>query len=156
MKATIRSRRANVRTIGAALAAGIALFGAAMADAQAGGGVGVGVYVGPGYYRPYGYPYYRPYPYFYPPFPAYSYPVYPYPYPYPYYAPPVVATVPASPPVYVERSDIQPGAQQGAQGSGALQPGYWYYCRNPEGYYPSVQQCPGGWQQVAPRQPNAQ
>jgi hypothetical protein len=29
-------------------------------------------------------------------------------------------------------------------------PEYWYYCSNPEGYYPYVQQCPGGWQQVTP------
>jgi hypothetical protein len=26
----------------------------------------------------------------------------------------------------------------------------WYYCANPQGYYPYVQQCPGGWQPVAP------
>jgi hypothetical protein len=26
----------------------------------------------------------------------------------------------------------------------------WYYCANPPGYYPFVQQCPGGWQPVAP------
>ena len=25
---------------------------------------------------------------------------------------------------------------------------YWYYCANPQGYYPYVQQCPGGWTQV--------
>ena len=26
----------------------------------------------------------------------------------------------------------------------------WYYCDNPQGYYPYVQQCPGGWRAVAP------
>lgn len=48
--------------------------------------------------------------------------------PAPYYAPP--------PPVYIE------------QGNPA---GYWYYCQNPAGYYPSVDECPGGWIRVAPQ-----
>ena len=26
----------------------------------------------------------------------------------------------------------------------------WYFCDNPQGYYPYVQQCPGGWRAVAP------
>jgi hypothetical protein len=25
---------------------------------------------------------------------------------------------------------------------------YWHYCTNPAGYYPSVQECRGGWQRV--------
>jgi hypothetical protein len=25
---------------------------------------------------------------------------------------------------------------------------YWYYCQNPAGYYPYVQQCSGAWQPV--------
>jgi hypothetical protein len=29
-------------------------------------------------------------------------------------------------------------------------PPTWYYCANPPGYYPEVQECPGGWQPVAP------
>jgi hypothetical protein len=29
-------------------------------------------------------------------------------------------------------------------------PPTWYYCANPPGYYPYVQECPGGWQPVAP------
>ena len=32
-------------------------------------------------------------------------------------------------------------------------PTYWYYCQNPQGYYPYVPQCPGGWLTVvAPAQ----
>ena len=27
---------------------------------------------------------------------------------------------------------------------------YWYYCRNPAGYYPDVPTCPSGWLQVIP------
>jgi len=61
---------------------------------------------------------------------------YPYPYPYPYgYGPPVVIQREA-PPVYV-----QPPSQQQ----------YWYWCDNPKGYYPYVQQCEGGWMQVVPQ-----
>ena len=30
---------------------------------------------------------------------------------------------------------------------------YWYYCQNPQGYYPYVGECPDGWQQVAPQPP---
>lgn len=79
----------------------------------------------------------------------YSYPYYSYPY-YRYYGgyyygyapPPVVVTPPpvvVTPPAtsYIERP---PSAAQ-----------YWHYCQNPAGYYPDVQQCPGGWIQVAPR-----
>jgi hypothetical protein len=54
---------------------------------------------------------------------------------YPYYsAYPAVAQ--SEPPVYVEQH--APG-------------GYWYYCNEAGGYYPEVQNCPGGWQKVPPR-----
>jgi hypothetical protein len=34
----------------------------------------------------------------------------------------------------------------------AAAPGsYWYYCQNPAGYYPYVQQCNGAWQPVPPQ-----
>jgi hypothetical protein len=57
---------------------------------------------------------------------------YPYVYPYTY-----------SPQIYVQPSQplsIQPPSS----------PPVWYYCDNPEGYYPYVQQCPGGWRTVTP------
>jgi hypothetical protein len=86
-------------------------------------GVGFGLYLGgPGWWGP---------GYYYPP---------------PYYAyPPAVVTVPASPPVYVERGD--------PQAAPAPEQNWWYYCANPAGYYPYVKQCPGGWQRVAPQPP---
>src|SRR6267378_2135334 len=34
-----------------------------------------------------------------------------------------------------------------------LQPGYWYFCPSANAYYPYVQQCPEGWQAVAPVPP---
>jgi hypothetical protein len=58
-------------------------------------------------------------------------------------APPVYVTpspviVETAPPVYQEQPQPQ-AAQQ-----------YWYYCQDPQGYYPYVQQCPRGWQPVSP------
>jgi hypothetical protein len=63
-----------------------------------------------------------------------------------YYVYPPVVAAPASPPVYIEQGSTDSGSdiQQ--------QPGYWYYCSDPQGYYPYVKVCPGGWQQV-PAQP---
>ena len=56
---------------------------------------------------------------------------YGYSYGYPYAYPPVVAPDP--------QLSIAPAP-----------PTSWYYCDNPAGYYPYVQQCPGGWRPVAP------
>ncbi len=64
--------------------------------------------------------------------------------PYPYYYPPAVVTVPVTPPVYIQQTP--PAAQQ-------YPAGYWYYCTNPEGYYPYIKACPNGWQQVDPIPP---
>ncbi|ACH37842.1 hypothetical protein Gbem_0819 [Citrifermentans bemidjiense Bem] len=63
------------------------------------------------------------------------YPYYQYP-SYRYYAPPTVV-VPQEPQEYV-----LPESQQ--------ETGYWYYCRNPQGYYPYVERCPSGWMKVVP------
>jgi len=79
----------------------------------------------------FGYPVYAPY-YYYPP-PAY------------YYYPPAVYA-PPTPTTYVERSDV-------AEQAPAQPPATWYFCREANGYYPYVKQCPGGWQRV-PAQPS--
>jgi len=76
--------------------------------------------------------------------PFYSYPYYSFPYQYPYYYPPTVVTVPVTPPVYIQQSP--PVADK-------YPPGYWYYCSNPEGYYPYIKECQNGWQQVEPKPP---
>jgi hypothetical protein len=55
-----------------------------------------------------------------------------------HYSPPVVIQ---QPPVYVQPAPPPPT--------------YWYYCQNPQGYYPYVQQCPGGWTPVTPTPPAA-
>lgn len=119
--------RAKALLVAAAVLAGIAASGSALAQHHHRGGprVSVGFYVGAPYY-PY---YYSPYYY------------------RPYYYPPVVV-VPASPPVYIEQA--QPAPQAAPQQPPA---GWWYYCAEAQAYYPYVKQCPGGWQQVAPQPP---
>ena len=73
---------------------------------------------------PFGYYPYGYYPYGYP-FPSYAYPSYPYP------------SAPSQYPAYVESE----------------QPFYWYYCQDPQGYYPYVESCPSGWTRVIPTPP---
>lgn len=101
-------------------------------------GIGFGGFYGPGFFGPgffgpgyYGYPYsYR-----------YRYPGTYY-YPQNYYSSPFIA--PSGPTVYIQReAPVAAPVQQ--------TPSYWYYCRNPEGYYPYIKQCSEGWLQVAPQ-----
>jgi hypothetical protein len=70
-----------------------------------------------------------------------SYPHYAYPYYPDAYPGPVVVQQPATE-VYV-----QPAPQRSAES------GYWYYCQDPEGYYPYVKECPNGWMKVVPSPP---
>lgn len=121
-----------------------AVLVSASADAHGWGvrGPRVGVYIGgPAVIAGSAYYWSRPYPYYWGP-PGYSY-YYP-----PAYYPPVAA-VPPAPTQYVEKGDAPSAAP-------SLDPGYWYYCRNPAGYYPSVAQCAGGWEKVAPQPPSSQ
>lgn len=116
-------------------------YGGGYGGGHYGGGWGGGHYGGGyGYGGHYGHSNYG----FYFGAPFYPYPYYGFPYQYPYYYPPAVVTVPVTPPVYIQQS--QPAAQQNS-------PGYWYYCSNPEGYYPYIKECPNGWQQVEPKPP---
>jgi hypothetical protein len=85
---------------------------------------------------PYGYPFYGS--------PYYTRPYYD----YPYYNPPAVIAVQPPPPVtYIEQAP-QPTVQENPSG-------YWYYCTNPEGYFPYVRECSSGWQQVDPVPPSS-
>jgi hypothetical protein len=81
---------------------------------------GVGVAIGVG---PYWGSYWGPY----------GYP-YAYPYVYPY--------------TYPTQVYVQPSQQLSIQAPSS--PPVWYYCDDPQGYYPYVQQCPGGWRTVTP------
>jgi len=81
-----------------------------------------GVWLGPGWGATWPVPYYPSY--------------YPY-YRYPYYAPRVI--VEEGPQEFISRDN-----QEKEEGN------YWYYCRKPEGYYPYINKCPGGWMKVVP------
>ncbi len=87
-----------------------------------------GIWVGPGWWGGWGYPYY-----------PYYYPYYPYYYPYYYSEPPVV--IERQTPVYVQPNQKQEESD------------YWYFCTKPQGYYPYVKKCPGGWLKVVPSAP---
>jgi len=50
-----------------------------------------------------------------------------------------------SPPVIIQQPPVYEQPAPPAQA-----PAYWYYCQNPQGYYPYIQQCPNGWMQVVP------
>lgn len=102
-------------------------------------GINLGGYYGSGFYGSgfygsgfYGYPYrygFRyPRPYYYPRTYVYQSPV----------------IIPSAPTVYIQR-------ETSAAASAQPRTNYWHYCRNPEGYYPYVKQCPEGWLQVAPQ-----
>lgn len=62
----------------------------------------------------------------------------------PYYTYPrtVVAPSPPRPPAYIQ--------QQTPQRTESIT-SYWHYCKDPEGYYPHIKDCPGGWLRVAPQ-----
>ena len=124
---------------GLMLVAGVSMSGTALADrghgghggGHGGGHFGFGLYLGAPFY-------------------PYSYYPYPYPYAYPYgYYPPTVVT-PAQPPVYIEQGTSQEAPQQAPAQSDNY---YWYHCDKPDGYYPYIKECPGGWQKVAPTPP---
>jgi hypothetical protein len=87
-----------------------------------GGHLGIGIYLGPGWWGP---GWRAPFPYA---------PYYPY---YPYYPAPIIVQQPSAE-IYV---------QQAPQAEEAY---YWYYCRESQGYYPDVDRCPGGWLKVVP------
>jgi hypothetical protein len=57
-------------------------------------------------------------------------------YPYPYYQ---------TPPVIVQQPPAAYAPSEPPQES------YWYYCPDPQGYYPYIKSCPGGWMKVVPQ-----
>lgn len=48
---------------------------------------------------------------------------------------------------------IQQQPEEYIQAPQQAEPSYWYYCQNPEGYYPYVKRCPKGWMRVIPTPP---
>lgn len=119
------------------------------------GGARVGIFIGsPALGYPYyGYPNYGygHAPYGYAPYGYASYGYAPYGYPLQGYygATTTVIATPATQPVYIEQSSATNNAS--GNSSGPASDGYWYYCSNPDGYYPYVKQCANGWQRVPPQ-----
>lgn len=62
----------------------------------------------------------------------------------------VVVQQPA--PTYIEQPQYAPAPQSGLS-QAPSDPNFWYYCRNPSGYYPYVRECAGAWQKVTPTPP---
>lgn len=50
----------------------------------------------------------------------------------------------------IPRTVVQPRYDQDVQAPSPEEEDYWYYCREPEGYYPYIKNCPGGWMKVVP------
>jgi hypothetical protein len=95
----------------------------------------IGLFFGTGFVYGYPYPYYGyPYPYYYPGY-------------YPYW--PTAVGWSSSSTQYMEQDQ---DGQADMGGGDVPQAAYWYHCGKPEGYYPYVKTCPGGWQKV-PAQP---
>jgi len=94
---------------------------------HAGWGHGHGYYWAAGFYG-------AAWPWFYPWYEGYAVPVFP----YSFYS------ETAAPVEYVEMNPAAPVSDASANA--------WYYCQNPQGYYPYVKSCAGGWQRV-PAQP---
>ncbi|MGE0486926.1 MAG: hypothetical protein AB7Q81_22440 [Gammaproteobacteria bacterium] len=67
--------------------------------------------------------------------------------PYYYYEPRTVI-IEREPPVYIQRPmpQVAPAPAPAPQAA----PRVWYYCPNPAGYYPYVQNCPQPWVSVDP------
>lgn len=66
-------------------------------------------------------------------------------------------TMPANPPTQSPASPPPPAnppsqSQPPAQSPAPVQ--YWYHCKSPEGYYPYVKTCPGGWERVPAKPPS--
>ncbi len=60
--------------------------------------------------------------------------------PYPSYHSTVIVQQPAQPVYYANKHD----------GEASNNPQYWYYCNNPQGYYPYVAKCESRWVKVRP------
>jgi len=69
----------------------------------------------------------------------------------PLYVPPPVVYAP--PPVVVQPGYVAPPAPAAVMPA-QPNPANWYYCSNPQGYYPYIRQCSGQWMTV-PANPNA-
>ena len=62
----------------------------------------------------------------------------------PIYVAPPLASIPPPPPGASQVSALgMPGSE------------WWYFCKDPNGYYPYVRECQSGWEKVSPTPPGA-
>jgi len=54
--------------------------------------------------------------------------------------------------VYIEKSSEEVTTSENNTETEASK--YWYYCKKPAGYYPTIERCPDGWMQVVPHKPS--
>src|SRR5450631_1628191 len=66
------------------------------------------------------------------------------PFRYPHYVEPPPVVVREQPPAYIPPPQTVAPVHN-----------YWYYCQNPQGYYPNVRQCTHQWMRVVPTPPPA-
>lgn len=101
----------------------------------------------------------NPFPLFYSSYyPAPYYPAAYSPYPYRYYPEVMVETVitPVPNTVYIQPSNgtaSTPYPAISVMPESGAKNGDWYYCHNPDGFYPSIKTCPAGWQRVPAQAP---
>ena len=104
----------------------------------------VGVYAGPvwGFWGPWAYGW----------GPGFGF-LYPYAYPYaagyPLASVPLIINATPIPQTYIQQEPVAEAATQPAAPGG----NYWYYCTQPAGYYPYVQNCSQPWITVTPQNP---
>jgi hypothetical protein len=70
---------------------------------------------------------------------------------YPYYAGSYVGSWGSAPAVVDEDATMYMAPQASAQVAQAAPSTYWYYCTNPAGYFPYVQNCNKAWIPVVPQ-----
>lgn len=105
-------------------------------------GLGIG-------FGPFGYPYPTVYSRNYYPAPYY-------PYQSVYYPEVLVSTLVTPAPVYVSQNEVvvkRPLQSTQIQPEVSNNGSDWYYCHNPDGFYPSIKACPSGWQRVPAQAP---
>ena len=79
-----------------------------------------------------------------------------YPYQNVYYPEVIVSTIAPPTSVYVRRDEVvstRPLQSTQIQPEVSTNGSDWYYCHNPDGFYPSIQACPSGWRRVPAQAP---
>lgn len=71
-------------------------------------------------------------------------------YAWPYAVAPLVVNAAPAPQVFIQQEPLA-----AAPAPAPAEPSYWYYCTQPAGYFPYVQDCAHAWMKVVPQVPGA-